>query len=107
MFFIALFQKLCKHGYAVHENEMLSNNENGEEDGDSHTEGAVCEYRSSGDVVYVIDKTSIVWPTYVKCIVVERVQTNENNTNINSSKNIKKKRFQKKMQRPTTTSTMV
>merc|ERR1711865_53569 len=74
---IALFQKLCKHGYAVHENEMLSNNENGEEDGDSHTEGAVCEYRSSGDVVYVIDKTSIVWPTYVKCIVVERIQINE------------------------------
>ena len=91
-----MFQKLCKHGYAVHENEMLSTNENGEEDGDSHTEGAVCEYRSSGDVVYVIDKTSIVWPTYVKCIVVERIQINENNTNINSAKNIKKKKISKK-----------
>ena len=69
---IELFQRLCKHGYALTHTEAMMAAATTDTDTDDESKSG---YRSPGDIVYVIDKTANTWPAYVRCIVVRCVGT--------------------------------
>lgn len=63
---IELFKCLCTYGYGVTHASIAANDE--------------LSYRGVGDVVYVVDKMAKVWPTYIPCVIVGRVNHQPHDT---------------------------